>query len=366
MKKTVQTKPLSQVQLFVTKRSTLEPKIISYFEHTKNVSAVIQYAVAIMVKNALVLSDYSYFLKDLVRELFMTAEPSDVLRKNLAYFKPYFKSGEFERIISRLFTNKKEYLEHSKAARLTNKYLYAEHTLPMEDLKYGYNLVSVFKATNGKKYSWTLRDIHPAMAEEEKREDTRMLLKILTTLTIFQQGEIRKFAQFVKFDYFEGANVSHYEEPQEELQQEIDPLLTERPKEKLTIRVPYGFDPRTLSDTEALVLIRSHLPEGRTLEDVEVLFVERPAETADQQKNPFTPPVISDFGIAERHPAVGVADPVIAESTKTQIRNNTRPRSGSQLSAVSLIDKWKNRQNQSGNPNKATSNNGNNRKKKKR
>ena len=113
MKKNVQTKPLSQMQLFVTKRSTLEQKITRYFEHTKNVSMVIQYAVAIMIKNALVLSDYSDFLKDLVRELFLTAEPSDVLRKNLPYFKPYFKSGEFDTVVHRLFSNKKSYLKFS-------------------------------------------------------------------------------------------------------------------------------------------------------------------------------------------------------------------------------------------------------------
>lgn len=345
MKKNVQTKPLSQVQLFVTKRNTLEQKISSYYENTQNVSDVIQYAVAIMVKNALVLSDYSEFLIELVRELFLHAEPSEVLRKNLCYFKPYFKGGEFDKVVNRLFKNRKEYLQFSEEARSIYKYLHAEDALAKEDAKYGYHLVSVFKAASGKKHSWILRNIDPAMSKEEAREKTRALLKVLTTLTIFEQNGSRKFAQLVKFDYIESANVMHHEESQE-LLEESD-KNSEDAKETITIMVPHGFDPRTLSDVEAIVLIQAHLPEGKTLADIEVLFVERPADSAEAADPVFDPPVISNEVKQESHEpesalikedrAIGVADPPETESTPKRSTNN-RPLSGRQLSALSLIN----------------------------
>lgn len=345
MKKNVQTKPLSQVQLFVTKRNTLEQKISSYYENTQNVSDVIQYAVAIMVKNALVLSDYSEFLIELVRELFLHAEPSEVLRKNLCYFRPYFKGGEFDKVVNRLFKNRKEYLQFSEEARSIYKYLHAEDALAKEDAKYGYHLVSVFKAASGKKHSWILRNIDPAMSKEEAREKTRALLKVLTTLTIFEQNGSRKFAQLVKFDYIESANVMHHEESQE-LLEESD-KNSEDAKETITIMVPHGFDPRTLSDAEAIVLIQAHLPEGKTLADIEVLFVERPADSAEAADPVFDPPVISNEVKQESHEpesalikedrAIGVADPPETESTPKRSTNN-RPLSGRQLSALSLIN----------------------------
>lgn len=348
MKKNVQTKPLSQVQLFVTKRNTLEQKISSYYENTQNVSDVIQYAVAIMVKNALVLSDYSEFLKELVRELFLHAEPSEVLRKNLCYFKPYFKSGEFDKVVNRLFKNRKEYLQFSEEARSICKYLHTEDAPAKEDAKYGYHLVSVFKAASEKKHSWILRNIDPAMSKEEAREKTRALLKVLTILTIFEQNGSRKFAQLVKFDYIESANVMHYEESQELLKESDQ--NSEDAKETLTIMVPHGFDPRTLSDAEAIVLIQAHLPEGKTLADIEVLFVERPAdsaEAADPADPVFDPPVISNEVQQESHEpesasikedrAIGVADPPETKSTPKRSTNN-RPLSGRQLSALSLIN----------------------------
>lgn len=391
MKKNVQTKPLSQMQLFVTKRSTLEQKIISYFEHTKNVSMVIQYAVAIMIKNALVLSDYSDFLKDLVRELFLTAEPSDVLRKNLPYFKPYFKSGEFDTVVHRLFSNKKAYLKFSEEARLTSKHLHSVIQAPTEISKYNYYLVAVFKATNGKRHTWTLRDINPAVTTEEAGEQTYKLLELLTTLPLFEQGDSWKFAQYVKFDYFKNAKVMHHEAPKEELEEMIEPKAalqqkqsesaqisdepTEEAKEELTIMVPHGFDPRTLSDAEAWTLVQAHLPEGKRLEEMAVVFVERPAEPSEEQEPAFVPPTISDFvqqshvQKSEEQPAAGVVEPPKPEPVKERTRKN-RPLSGSQLAAQSLINSRGSRQEgttgKTSKKNKHKGKNGKNRKRKKR
>ncbi|MGM0341398.1 hypothetical protein [Enterococcus sp. AZ007] len=386
MKKNIQTKPLTQMQLFVTKRDALEQKIISYFEHTKNVSFVIQYAVAIMIKNALVLSDYSDFLKELVRELFLTAEPSDVLRKNLPYFKPYFKSGEFDTVVHRLFSNKKAYFQFTEESRLNTNYLHAVAQAPAEISKYDYYLLAVFKASNGKRHTWTLRDINPAVTTEEVWEKTYRLLKLLTTLELFQQGDSWKFAQYVKFDYFENAKVMHHEEPKEdakepsqgEVQQE-SVQISEEPKEELTIMVPHGFDPRTLSDAEAWALVEAHLPEGKTVEDVAVVFVERQADSIEEQEPDVAPPSMSDFmqdshapssaSTKSEQPVVGVAEPPKSTPVKERSRKK-RPLSGSQLSAQALINNRRDRQEgktgKGSQKNNQKGKNGNSRKKKKR
>ena len=48
--------------------------------------------------------------------------------------------------------------------------------------------------------------------------------------------------------------------------------------------VPHGFDPRTLSETELVVLVQAYLPKVKTIEDVHVLFVERSAEAQGNDK----------------------------------------------------------------------------------
>lgn len=94
MKKSdVQTKPLTERQIFSIKRDNLERKIISYFEHSQNVSAVIEYAVAIMVRNTLILSDYSFMFQDLICELLLTAKPSNTLPDTAIILKTTLAMG---------------------------------------------------------------------------------------------------------------------------------------------------------------------------------------------------------------------------------------------------------------------------------
>lgn len=94
MKTIEQKKPLLQRTLFGVKRATLEAKITSYFKFSQDVATFIKYLVVVMVRNSLVVSDFSFLCQELVCEVFLTAEPSDVLREYCAYFKDYFKKAE--------------------------------------------------------------------------------------------------------------------------------------------------------------------------------------------------------------------------------------------------------------------------------
>ena len=71
-------KQLTRRQLFtVKKRENLEKKVMQILgKETGNVDLVIEYIIAIILRNALVVSDFSLPCKDLVRELLFHAEPS--------------------------------------------------------------------------------------------------------------------------------------------------------------------------------------------------------------------------------------------------------------------------------------------------
>ena len=117
MKTMKQEKPLLPRTLFGVKRTTLEAKITSYFEFSQDVTTFIKYLVVVMVRNSLVVSDFSFLCQELVCEVFLTAEPSNVLREYCAYFKDYFKnSGDWDRVVRRLFVDKKEYYRLTEEA----------------------------------------------------------------------------------------------------------------------------------------------------------------------------------------------------------------------------------------------------------
>ncbi len=85
---------LSQLQLFVTKRERLEKAIMKAYTNSHDADTVIQYVVAVLVRNALCISDFSLICQDLVREILLFAEPTDVLRKFAPLFREFFDSGK--------------------------------------------------------------------------------------------------------------------------------------------------------------------------------------------------------------------------------------------------------------------------------
>lgn len=348
MKKNAKITPLGSRQLFHMKNITLERRVKDYFQATNNASNVIEYLVAILVRNALIYEDFSFLCQSLVEEIFMTAEPSETLRRYSALFKPYFrKSGDWDKVVSRLFTNTKEYYRLSKEMRVITKYLYTEAQSQEENTKSDCVLVSFFKDSNGRKQTWILKDANP----NRPREETEALLKLLSTLTIFTGKSSRKFAEFVTFDHF--GKINQYEKTQAEPAQDAtEQEFSEKEdaeKETLTIMVPHGSDPRELSDEEAVALIRAHLPEGKTLADVEILFVERQAEESQEQSMTQSPHESrlneARASNTNEQRAIGIADPPQEDARKTRSESSD-PLSQSQSPAKSLNNKSKKPQTQ--------------------
>lgn len=219
-----------------------------------------------------------------------------------------------------------------------------------------------------------MKDVDP----QRKEEEIAVLLKLLTELTIFKNKEVRQFSQFMTFDCFKTTNVKHYEEPQNEKLEEPVEQSTEVDREELKIMVPHGFDPRTLSETELVVLVQAYLPKGKTIEDVHVLFVERSAEAqemidAQVSRQNTSNDYLEDSngpGLLTKNLAVEEKAVLQEKIPRKKSSNNIGHLSGQQLSAMSLINRFKNRQTQTtsvGKSSKKTkSATGNNKRKKKR
>lgn len=73
-------KKLQQRQLFCTKRETVENKVVQYFEKTQDADSVVEYAIALMVRHALVLGVFSLLFQDVIREIYSHARPSNTLK----------------------------------------------------------------------------------------------------------------------------------------------------------------------------------------------------------------------------------------------------------------------------------------------
>ena len=194
MKEKTSIKPLTARQLFGVKKENLEKKVIDYYESTKNARSVVEYAVAILVRNAVVMSDFSGLFQTLIREIFLLAEPTDALRTYCIYFKDYFKSGEWDQIIRRLFGNKKNYHQNSDVAVEFAQRLKKTGSGVQKHPDLMLRLVSVFEDSCGKKHTLTIKD-----ADETKtKEEVEGILEILTTLSIFEIKGVHQFEKFVK------------------------------------------------------------------------------------------------------------------------------------------------------------------------
>ena len=99
-------KPLGKRQIFTMKRASLGKRGNGYYNNTHDATNIIESIVAILVRNALVFSDFSFICQELVTTIYLTAEPNDVLRRFSSLFKPYFKkSGDWDAVVHRLFNN---------------------------------------------------------------------------------------------------------------------------------------------------------------------------------------------------------------------------------------------------------------------
>ncbi|MDU5336177.1 hypothetical protein [Enterococcus sp.] len=201
-------KPISTRQIFFMRKESLEKRMTLFFEESQNADYLIECAVAILVRHALTIDSFAEICKSLIRTIYLTAKPSETLRRFSPYFEHYFENHEWHKtVVPRLFMNRKEYFRLSKSLSFNTKCLLSPtiSTDPYNAIK------TIFRDGSGKKYTWTLKNVDIKRSDEE----IRTLLKILTTLTIFKKGEVRAFAKFVKFNSFDITPKSEFIEPDE-------------------------------------------------------------------------------------------------------------------------------------------------------
>ena len=276
---------LNQRQIFGMKKENLAKKINQYYTETRDLASVLEYIVAILVRNALVTSDFSLFMNELVRELYLSAEPNEVLRRMSPYFQDYFTKREWDAVIKRLFKSKTNYFQNTKTARENHKHLTKPNTkkVPLDDRQVA--IESVFQDANGKNHKWTLRDADPL----KEKKDFEPILAILTTLSIFENNGVRRFVQLVgskrifseievivekkakakKAKSEKGAskkNVTKKEQPQSALKLPADSTNKQDRQMKRTT-LPADFDPYSLSEEELVKLVESTIPADAVLKE---------------------------------------------------------------------------------------------------
>lgn len=94
---------LTLQKVFSLKRKTIEKRLSAYYEKTHNEKATVQILIALQVRDELGEADFSFFLKDLVRKLFLKTKSTRTLRRYYLFFREYFTAKEWRLLSLRLF-----------------------------------------------------------------------------------------------------------------------------------------------------------------------------------------------------------------------------------------------------------------------
>jgi len=249
-------------------RANLEKRLSKFYEDTSDADSTLQYLVAVLVRQCLCISDFSDFCGDLVREILLFAEPSDVLRKLAPLFRASFKSGkEWEAVTRRLYKNKNEYHRYNNRVSDNKKYL-SSATTPAEKMDGQYKIVSTFEDAVGKIHTWSLRDAD----SESSGMKIDAALELLSSLTIFEKDGIRRFVKLENSDIF---NCTRHPKIRHGVVLETsaqNPAVAEVPSQPSS--QPAAFDFSNLNEAEKLALVKMLLPEGMVLTDAPMPEIE--------------------------------------------------------------------------------------------
>ena len=255
-------KKLGTRQLFLMKRESLEKKIVTYYEQSGDANSVIEYLVAVMVRNSLNLTGaFSFLCKDLLRDLFLTVEPTDTLRLFLPFFKEYFESKEWDGLIKQYFGSPSEYFSQTEMIRSFKNAFEKEGGLDLYREGLVYDIRSRFEDAAGKRHLLTIRDVDPNKEETLVAE----ILEVLTLLSIFEVDGVRKFVALV--DYKGGGHVEttsykvgKAKQTEEDTVVEEAPTNTKTKKQSVVAAAPSPKKSNKLSYEEAAAIVEAEYP----------------------------------------------------------------------------------------------------------
>ena len=302
---------LSQVQLFITKRPRLEKNIEKNYADSQDTDTVIQYVVAVLIRHALCISDFSLFCQDLVKEILLFAEPTEVLQKLAPLFRDYFENGkEWEQVTHRLYKKSKIYHRYNNRVSECKKYLFAK-TTPVEELNgQQYKLVSTFEDAVGKIHTWSLRDADPNASAMK----ISAVLELMSSLTIFKKDGIRRFVQLENSEIH---NCTRYIKIKKgEIVEESGPILTSQEVVGAVddSAMQLSSEIASLSEEERLALVEMLLPEGVVLADTRL---KEPAIIMSEKEASNEGSIASENAVAasqETVPTEGKETPTVKET----------------------------------------------------
>lgn len=91
-------------QIFNLKPKTLEKRLTNFYQETRDEKSTLKYLIAIQVRDELGVADLSFFMKSLVRDIFLKTKTTSALRRYYIYFKEYFDAKEWKQLTIRLFS----------------------------------------------------------------------------------------------------------------------------------------------------------------------------------------------------------------------------------------------------------------------
>ncbi|MBU5363777.1 hypothetical protein KQI58_22505, partial [Enterococcus raffinosus] len=148
-----------------------------------------------LVRSFFCMGVFAELIQDLIQEVYLSAEPTAVMRRYLPYFEDYFTADEWKTVVNRLFGTHSNYLAQTEEARLNKSYLEQTGTLDNRIEGLVYRVEAIFEDTVGKKHKLTIRETDATFDEAQ----TIQVLKILTTLSIFDTAAVRKYATYVSY-----------------------------------------------------------------------------------------------------------------------------------------------------------------------
>lgn len=102
-------------QIFNLKPKTLEKRLTNFYQETRDEKSTLKYLIAIQVRDELGVADLSFFMKSLVRDIFLKTKTTSALRRYYIYFKEYFDAKEWKQLTIRLFSLKDVVVNKLKA-----------------------------------------------------------------------------------------------------------------------------------------------------------------------------------------------------------------------------------------------------------
>ena len=302
-------KTLSQITLFTMGKTNLEKRILKAHTESPDADTTIQYLVAVLIRQCLCVSDFAGICNDLIREIFLFAEPTEVLRKFCPLFRYAFENEkEWDQVLKRFYKNSKQIHRYNNRLGDSKRYL-LEKTTPIEALEgQQYKILSTFEDAMGKVHTWSLRDADPNSSATK----IDSVLELMSSLTIFEKDDVRRFVKLENSEIdnctrdikIRKGKIVEDTNPVEELQPEV------------------GLSPEAdlddLTEEEKLEIVKLLLPEGIVLTDTRMEELKKEESVNDSDINSPEKSIAATAQKAE--PIIGSTASALKEPPKAETK----------------------------------------------